>query len=482
MSATKPDLRNGRRHRSPVSDAFKVDRLPPHSLEAEQGVLGCVLSSPNPCLAEAMELLHGDAEAFYDLRHKRVWEAMVAMVERGEPVDLITLQQKLRDSEPGGLNLAGGLAYLASLQDGVPSTANLSHYATLVFEKRLLRRMIAACTDAVGRIYECDGEADAMLDRIERDVLAVREARTRKGAVGVAEVVKEAVAQIETAYNAEGSVTGLSTGLVDLDRAVDGLHPGETTLLAAFPSVGKTSLAMNVAEHVLLGLHLPVAVFSLEMTAVDLVKRFMASHGRVNLRNVRKGFLMERDFPRLIEAAGKVGRSALHIDDTAGLSVFEVRARARRLWQRHGVKLVVVDYLQLMTAADGKRRQESRHEEIAAISSNMKAMAKELNVPVLCLSQLTKLQGGGLRLRGSDDIEQDADNVWILERKKGAENDADNQEAEPITLWVRKQRNGPRDVPVHLTFLKQFTRFECTAKVTEADAPEERGGRWDERS
>ncbi|MCL4789054.1 MAG: replicative DNA helicase [Verrucomicrobia bacterium] len=473
------DLKKARRRKPAATEAARTDRLPPHAPEAEQGVLGCVLLSPNDCLGQCIEKLKTGPEVFYDLRHQTIYTALLEMFDRREAIDVITLQQRLKDRQL--LDQIGGIPYLNALQDTVPSAANLAYYLEIVLEKFVLRKMIQTCTDIVGRVYDYEGEVDALLDEVERDVLRISESRVQGGTEGVKQLVHRAIGTIENYFNRQGLLGGLATGFADLDRMSDGLHGGEMIVIAARPSMGKTSLAMNIAEHVVLQDKLPVGVFSLEMTAESLVLRMLCSNARVNLRNIREGFMPESDFPKLTSAAGRLSNAPLFIDDTPGLSILQLRARARRLWQQHGIKLFVVDYLQLLHST-ARRSQENRQQEIADISSGIKALAKELNVPVIVLSQLNReLERDKSRkprlsdLRESGAIEQDADVVGLL-YKPSADDDeggaAEEPDGVPVNLLIAKQRNGPTG-DVNLTFLKPYTRFESAAKVSDADVPGE---------
>jgi len=473
------DLKKARRRKAVASDTVKLDRLPPHSPEAEQGVLGCALLSPNECVGECVEKLKdGGQEVFYDLRHQTIYENLADMFNAREAIDVITLQQRLKDKQL--LEQVGGIAYLAQLQDAVPSAANLSYYLDIVQEKFLLRKMIRTCTDVVGRVYDFEGEVDALMDEVERDILRISESRAQGSVLGVKELVGKAIGTIENYFSRKGVLNGLATGFADLDRITDGLHGSEMIVIAARPSMGKTSLAMNIAEHVVLEEKLPVAVFSLEMSAESLVLRMMCSSARVNLRSIREGFMSESDFPKLTSAAGRLANAPLFIDDSAGLSILQLRARARRMWQQHGIKLFVVDYLQLLHST-GKRSQENRQQEISDISSGLKALAKELKVPVIVLSQLNReLEKDKSRkprlsdLRESGAIEQDADVVGLLYKPNAGEDEdgvtVDEPEGLPVNLLIAKQRNGPTG-DVNLTFLKSYTRFESAAKVSEEDVP-----------
>ena len=476
------DLKKARRRKNvSMSDPIKLDRLPPHSPEAEQGVLGCVLLSPNECMGECIQKLKDDGrEAFYDLRHQTIYEELAAMSDAREAIDVITLQQRLKDKQL--LEQVGGIAYLSQLQDAVPSAANLSYYLDIVREKHLLRKMIQTCTAVVGRVYDYEGEVDALLDEVERDVLRISESRVQGGALTTKELVGKAIQTIENFFSRKGTLTGLATGFPDLDRMTDGLHGSEMIVVAARPSMGKTSLAMNVAEHVVLEDKLPVAVFSLEMSAEALVLRMLCSIARVNLRSIREGFMSESDFPKLQNAMGRLSNAPLFIDDTAALSILQLRARARRLHQMHGIKLFVVDYLQLLHST-ARRSQENRQQEISDISSGIKALAKELKVPVLVLSQLNReLERDKNRkprlsdLRESGAIEQDADLVGLLYKPSSGDDDENmTEEADgiPVNLLIAKQRNGPTG-DINLTFLKSYTRFESAAKISDEDVPEGR--------
>jgi len=474
------DFKKSRRKTSNTADAPKVDRLPPHSIEAEQGVLGCVLLSPNDCMGECIEKLKPGHLVFYDLRHQCLFQTLMEMYDEKQAIDLITLQQRLKNKQ--NMEGVGGLAYLCTLPDAVPSAANLQYYLDIVLEKYLLRKMVQTCTGIVGRVFDYEGEVDALLDEVERDILQISEDRVSGVSATIKELVNRAITKIEEYHANQGMLTGISTGFMDFDKMTTGLHPGEMIVVAARPSMGKTSLAMNIAEHVALELKVPVGVFSLEMTADQLILRMLCSRSRVNLRNVRDGFLAERDFPKLTGAAGKLAGAPLFIDDSSGLSILQLRAKARRMWQQSGIKLFVIDYLQLLHSTS--RRAENRQQEIAEISGGLKSLAKELGVPVIVLSQLNReleKRGPGERprlsdLRESGAIEQDADLVGLLYRetknKEGDEEVDMEQDAIPVKLYIAKQRNGPTG-DVDLTFLKSYTRFESAAKVSAEDVPPE---------
>jgi len=408
----------------------------------------------------------------------------VEMYDHKEAIDPVTVQQRLKDRNQ--LEAVGGLSYLSSLQDAVPSAANLTYYADIVREKHLLRRMIQTCTGVVGRVYEHQGEVDSLLDEVERDVLRISEERVEASTNTIKDLVHRAINTIEIYHQRQGMLTGIGTGFVDLDKMTSGLHEGEMIVIAARPSTGKTSLAMNIAEHVAVDERLPVGVFSLEMTADSLVLRLLCSRAKVNLKDIRSGFLVERDFPKITSAAGQLAGAPLYIDDTSGLSILQLRAKARRMAQQYGIKLFVIDYLQQMHSTS--RKIDNRQQEIADISNGVKALAKELKVPMIVLSQLNRdfERDKGRKpnladLRESGAIEQDADLVGILykvdpddpSRRKDDVTDEDTgtiPEVLPINLLIAKQRNGPTgDVP--LTFLRSITRFESRAKFSDDVVP-----------
>jgi len=475
------DLKHTRRQRGDrrSASAASVDRLPPHDLQMEMGVLGCCLVDPNHCVGECIEKLKDDGKAaFYDLRHQTIYEMLTEMYNARMPIDLLTVQQNLKDKQL--LEQIGGIVYLSQLQDAVPSAANLIYYLDIVREKYLLRRLIQTCTGVVGRIYDFEGDVEELLDEVEKDILHVNESREQNEVKDVKKLVNDAIVTIEHFFNRKGELSGLATGFADLDKMTDGLHGGEMIIVAARPSMGKTSLAMNIAEHVSLELGLPVGVFSLEMSASSLILRMLCSLARVNMRSIREGFMSEADFPKLMTASGRLAAAKLLIDDTAGLSILQLRARARRMHQQHGIKLFVIDYLQLLNST-ARRAQENRQQEIADISSGIKALAKELNVPVIVLSQLNReLEKDKSRkprlsdLRESGSIEQDADLVGLLYKPDAGDDEdgaaPDENDGVAVNFLIAKQRNGPTG-DVNLTFMKPYTRFESRSKFSDEDVP-----------
>ena len=478
-AAERPDLKNARRRRVP--DSTSIDRLPPASHEAEQGVLGCILLK-SECVSECVEVLKDGKECFYDLRHGTIFEAMVKLWDERKKVDLVTLQQQLKDAQL--LDQVGGLTYLMCLPQQTPSAENLSYYLAILKEKYLLRKTLQTCTGVVARIYDHEGDVDGLMDEIDRDMSKLTGSRVVSAKKTAQQLVATSIARVDEYYNRKGAVGGLETGFIDLDKMTDGLHAGELIVIAGAPSGGKTSLAMNIAEHVVLEQKLPVGVFSLEMTAESLMLRSMCSLAEVNLRNIREGFLAERDLPKLTGAAGKLSRAPIWIDDETGISSMQLRAKARRMVQDHGVKLFVVDYLQLLHAILNGRRMTDRRNEVTECSQQMKMMAKELGVPVIVLSQLTRegyadkeTKPGMWMLKESSDLEAAADLIGILYRpaSDNEDEDAAHQDAVPMKLAICKQRNGPTG-DVDLTFFRSYTRFCDAAKISDEDVPEESRG------
>ncbi len=426
-----------------------------------------MLISPRETIAECVEKI--TEEYFYVPAHQTVYTVLVELWNAGQGIDLITFTQVLRDRNV--LDAVGGGSFVTSLFTFVPTAANVNYYLEIVREKFILRQIIAAATESVRRAYEEQDEVHALLDEVEQAIFAVGEDRFKGQMPGMKEQVMGALESIEQLWERRGGITGISTGFVELDRMTNGLHDGEMIVIAARPSMGKTALAMNIAEHVAINSKLPVAVFSLEMSSQQLVQRLLCSRARVNLQKVREGFLAERDFPSLTAAASKLAEAEIFIDDSAGLSILELRAKARRMRAQKKIQLIVVDYLQLLRSTT-RRAQDNRQLEISEISAGLKGLAKELKIPIIVLAQLNRQPeartGGKPRLsdlRESGSIEQDADLVGLLVRPEVYEEDeeARAEKAGEAELIIAKQRNGPvGDIP--LTFLKEFTRFEDRAR------------------
>ncbi len=441
----------------------------PQSIDAEKGLLGSIMHSAtvlDDCMAQM------EAKQFHLPAHQAIFELLVEMRNTGKPIDLIAITQTLEDRRM--LDEVGGAGAVTELFAFVPTAANADYYREIIKEKFLLRQMISTCTEYVARAHEEQGDVKVLLDEVEARVLEIGEERFRTALPSMKDMVNDALTGIEKLVALKGSITGVSTGFAELDRMTNGMHEGEMFVIAARPSMGKTALAMNIAEHVALEGNKPVAIFSLEMSSHQLVQRLLCSRARVNSKKLRDGFIGKADMANLGATAASLSKSKIFIDDTPGLSILELRAKARRLRNREKIELIVIDYLQLLRSSS-RRAQENRQIEIQEISYGIKALSKELKVPVIVLAQLNRnpeQRTGGTKgrprlsdLRESGTIEQDADVVGLLIREKYyAEDDDQKKEAAgKATLIIAKQRNGPTgDVP--LTFLEEFTRFEERAE------------------
>ncbi|HEY2711349.1 MAG TPA: replicative DNA helicase [Chthoniobacterales bacterium] len=447
-----------------------IHRTLPHSVEAEQGVLGSMLIAPRDAISEVVEKI--TENYFYIPAHQTTYSALVDLWNNNHGIDLITFTQTLRDRNL--LETIGGASFVTNLFTFVPTAANVGYYLEIVREKYILREIIAACTEGARRSYEEQDEVDNLLDEVEQRIYAVGEDRFKGQSLTMKDQVMEAIEAIEKLWEQKGSLTGLASGFVEFDRMTSGLHPAEMIVIAARPSMGKTAFVMNIVEHVAVHEKKPVAVFSLEMGSQQLVQRMLCSGARVNLRKARDGFLAESDFDKLTTAAAKLAEAPIYIDDTPGLTILELRAKARRLKAKHDLALIVVDYLQLLRSTS-RRGQDNRQIEISEISAGIKGLAKELSVPIIVAAQLNRNpenrtgdSKGRPRLsdlRESGSIEQDADLVGLLVRQEYyADTEEEKDETEgKADLIIAKQRNGPTgDVP--LTFIKEFTRFEDRAR------------------
>ncbi len=445
-----------------------LHRLLPQSQDAELGLLGSVLLCPKEVMGECVEK-QITPEHFYIPAHAILFEVLRELYDANKPIDFILLTQLLRDRNQ--LDQVGGPAFVTSLFTFVPTAAHAGFYIEILKEKHTLRQVILSCNDFSRRSYEEQENINGFLDEVETKIFGIAQSRLGDRSFRIKDSVMEALESIEKLYERRGEITGIPTGFSDLDKMTDGLHPAEMIIIAARPSMGKTALAMNIAENVALNAKLPVCIFSLEMSSQQLVQRLLCSRAKVNLAKVRDGFLADRDFHNLTVAASKLAESKIFIDDTAGLSILELRAKARRLKAQHDIQLIIIDYLQLLRSPS-KRGQENRQLEISEISGGLKALAKELSLPIIVLAQLNRnpesRSGGKPRLsdlRESGSIEQDADLVGLLVRSEYyAEDDEQREEARgEAELIIAKQRNGPvGEVP--LTFLKEFTRFEDRAR------------------
>jgi replicative DNA helicase len=402
---------------------------------------------------------------FHHPAHGTIYGILEELSKTNSPIDLITVTQALSDRNL--LDQIGGPAILAHLQTFLPTATNADYYIDIIREKHLLRRMISVCTSSAARCYDEQGDVKALIDDVEKQVFTVAEDRVRGDLPEIKDHVNAALDAIEQLYKNRGQVTGVPTGYKELDNMTNGLHPSEMIVIAARPSMGKTALAMNIAEHVAVDKQIPVGVFSLEMSSQQLATRLLCSRARVNLHHIRNGIMPKNAQQNLFKAVNEYSASKMIIDDTAGLSINELRAKSRRMMDKSGLGLIVIDYLQLLKSPS-KRGQENRQIEIAEISNGIKALAKELNIPIIVLAQLNRKsedRGDGKPrisdLRESGSIEQDADVVGLLYRSAYYAKDADDRDEKggEAELIIAKQRNGPTgEVP--LTFLNEFTRFE----------------------
>ena len=447
-----------------------VHRMLPQSQDAELGLLGSILLCPKEVMGECVEKKI-TPEHFHAPAHGIIFGILRELYDANKPIDFILLTQLLRDRQL--LDKVGGPAFVTSLFTFVPTAANANYYIEILTEKHTLRQIIVTCNEFCSRSYEDQENVEGFLDEVETKLFQITESRLGDKTFQIKDAVVSALHSIEALYERKGEITGVPTGFADFDKMTDGLHGSEMIVIAARPSMGKTALAMNIAEHVALQCKRAVGIFSLEMSSQQLVQRLLCSQAKVNLGKVRDGFMAGRDFDNLTFAAAKIAESKMFIDDSAGLSILELRAKARRMKAQHDIALIVIDYLQLLRSTS-RQAQDNRQREIAEISSGVKALAKELNIPIIVLAQLNRNpenrtgdSKGRPRLsdlRESGSIEQDADLVGLLMRDEYyAETDEEKEETKgKATLIIAKQRNGPVG-DVKLTFLKEFTRFEDSA-------------------
>ena len=434
--------------------------LPPQNLEAEMAVLGSMMLDEK-AISVVIELV--EENYFYKENHRNVFEGICNLYNNSKAVDLVTVSDELK--RLGLLDSIGGVSFLTELVNSVPSAANVVHYAHLVKEKSILRALInnAACITSLA--YEYEGDVDETLDKAETLIFNIRDSRRTSNIVSLKEVVQTSIENIDQVYQRKASVSGIPTGFADLDIKTAGLHPSDLIVVAGRPSMGKSALAAGLAEYVGVTEKKPLAFFSLEMSKEQLVQRMLCAHARVDAHKVRTGFLAPSDWPKLTAAAGKLSEASIFIDDTPAISGLELRAKARRLKAHHDIQLIILDYLQLMR---GKERSENRQQEISEISRSLKALARELDVPLIAISQLSRaVESRSDRrpqlsdLRESGAIEQDADLVLLLLREEYYNPTPDN---EGITeVIIAKQRNGPVGT-MKFTFIKEYARFENIAR------------------
>ena len=452
-----------------------TEQIPPQALEAEMAVLGAMMLDRD-AIARAIEVV--DDTCFYMNQHAKIFNCMVAIYDRNEAVDLITLTEELKRS--GDLEALGGALYLENVLSSVATSANIEHHAKIVLEKSTLRKLIEASTQIISDAYGGQADVGDLIDRAERRIFSIAGSKLRQGFVAMEDIVKDSFELVEQLYQQKRYVTGLESGFKDLDTMTSGFQVGEFVVIAGRPSMGKTSFALNIAGHLAIRHKVPVAVFSLEMTKEQLMLRMLCAEARVKAHSVRTGYVGKQDWGKLTTAAGTLHDAPIYIDDSPDLNVLEMRAKARRLKADVDVGLVIIDYLQLVR---GHGRAENRQQEISVISRSLKALAKELNIPVIALSQLSRAVEQRERkekrpilsdLRESGAIEQDADVVLFIYRpsvyahtSEIAMEMADHEQLEEkrrAEIIIGKQRNGPTG-KVELIFFDEYTRFEDRSRI-----------------
>lgn len=440
-----------------------IEKVPPQNIEAEIATLGSMLMGED-AISKAIEFL--DESCFYKETHKKIFTSIVNLYNKNNAVDLVTLIEELK--KIGNLDDVGGPSYITALVNSVPTSANIIHYARIVKQKAILRHLINTSTQIVQESYEPDCDVDELLDRAERLIFEIASRKVDSNIVHIKDIIKDSIEKIDILYQRKESITGLATGFYEFDVMTAGLQESDLIVIAGRPSMGKSALAACIAENVGIIQKIPLVFFSLEMSKEQLTQRMLCSHAKVNAHKVRTGFLSQSDWPRLTNAAGKLSEAPIFIDDTPALSILELRAKARRFKSQHGIRLIIVDYLQLMK---GMQRAENRQQEISEISRSLKALARELNVPLIAISQLSRAveQRSDRRpqlsdLRESGAIEQDADVVALLLREEYYGETEENRGTAEVN--VAKQRNGPVGT-MKLAFIAEYARFENLSKERE---------------
>ncbi len=440
-----------------------AERTLPHNLEAERSVLGAILLH-NDTFNIAAEVI--DSDDFFRDAHRRIFDKMVKLAERGDAIDFVTLKEELNRS--GDLDEVGGPAYIAALVDGVPRSTNVEHYARIIKEKATLRRLIFSANKILATAYDAEEDADVILDQAEHAIFAIADDKISDGFVSLKDLAQSSLDTIEQLHSRKELLTGVPTGFTDLDEMTSGLQKGDLIIVAARPSMGKTSLVLNIAQHVGTKTDMTVGLFSLEMSKEQLFLRMLTAEARIDAHRLRGGFLGERDWGKLSQAIGTLSEAKIFIDDSASIGVLEMRAKCRRLASQHGLHLVIIDYVQLM---QGRGKFENRTLELASISRSLKGLAKEMSVPIVLLSQLSRAPESRSEhrpqlsdLRESGALEQDADVVaFIYREEQYADRNAPPTDSQGVAeIIIGKQRNGPTGV-VKLAFIKEFTRFENLA-------------------
>ncbi|MDO9572600.1 MAG: replicative DNA helicase [Candidatus Omnitrophota bacterium] len=439
-----------------------LDKIPPQNLEAEMAVLGSMLLDEE-AVSVAIEKL--DSGCFYKDTHRKIFQAISDLFNANKAIDLITLIDALK--KDGTLEEVGGASYLTSLANAVPTAANINHYANIVRERYILRTLITNSTKIISVCHESQGNIAEIVDTAEKLIFEVSDRRNQGTYMHLKEIVKDSIETIDRLYQNKAHVTGIPTGYVDFDIKTAGLQPSDLIIIAGRPSMGKSAFALGIAEYAGVIEKVPTAIFSLEMSKEQLGQRMLCSHARVDAHKVRTGYLATSDWPRLTAAAGKLSEAPIYIDDTPAISVMELRAKARRLKSHHGIKLIILDYMQLMRGSS--MNMESRQQEISEISRSLKALARELHVPVIAISQLSRAVESRTDhrpqlsdLRESGAIEQDADVVVLILREEYYNPSPDNQGVAEVI--IAKQRNGPVG-SLKLAFIKEYTRFDNLARI-----------------
>lgn len=434
-----------------------LEKVPPQNLEAEMAVLGSMLLDQDAISIAAESL---DPSFFYKSSHKKIFEAILNLYGANKAVDLITLTDELKAGNV--LDETGGVSYLTGLVNSVPTAANIGHYVNIVREKSILRTLINNATRIVSLCYESEDSINEVIDTAEQLVFEIRDRKAHGSYIHLKEIIKDSIETIDRLYQKKEHVTGIPTGFIDFDIKTAGLQPSDLIVVAGRPSMGKSALALGIAEYAGVVEKIPLAIFSLEMSKEQLVQRLLCSHAKVDAHKVRTGYLAPSDWPRLTAAAGKLSEAPIFIDDTPAISVMELRAKARRLKAHHDIKLILLDYLQLMRGSTFN--SENRQQEISDISRSLKALARELSVPIIAISQLSRaVESRNDRrpqlsdLRESGAIEQDADVVVLILREEYYNPTPENQGIAEII--IAKQRNGPVG-SVKMAFIKEYTRFE----------------------
>ena len=441
-----------------------IDRVPPQNIDAEQAVLGAMLIKKE-AIAEVAQILR--PEDFYRDAHKIVYEAMLTLFNKNEPADIVTVSDYLNNENL--MEKVGGVTFITALANTVPTAANVTYHAKIVREKADLRNLINTATDIAGMAYESSDDVADVIDKSEKMIMEVANRQNVSAFTPMRDIVMETFDKINVLYESKGGLTGIPCGFTDLDKLTSGLQASDLILVAARPSMGKTAFTLNIGAHVALKEHKNVAFFSLEMSKQQLVQRMLCSEGGIDSQKLRKGELDKTDWSKLVNVANKVAEAPLYIDDTAGITVMELRSKARRLKAEKGLDLIIIDYLQLMQGRTGKGATDNRQQEISEISRSLKAVARELNVPVIALSQLSRsVESRQIKrpmlsdLRESGSLEQDADIVMFLYREDYYDPETVNKNITEVI--VAKHRNGPVDT-VKMFFKKEFTRFNDLSKM-----------------